>query len=194
MPKRTQSYKSWQLGKLSDPNLAAGYLNSALEESQEMFLIALRKVAQAQQMARVAKEANIQRETLYHALSEVGNPTLQTLTSVLDVLQLDLAIKPKMSIAPATPVDPIASQASNRIADGSTPISPTFTVNSWLPLSNAFQVPLRNTYSAHFGTDVISRALGRGDAEIDSRPLGAITTSLPKDEQQQLMEERNVAA
>ena len=95
MPKRTQSYDAWQLEKLANPKLAAGYLNSALEESQEMFQIALRKVAQARQMAKVAREAGLQRETLYHALSEEGNPTLSTLSSVLSVLGLDLLIKPK---------------------------------------------------------------------------------------------------
>lgn len=92
MPKRTQSYSSWQLKKLSSPHIAVRFLNAALADSREVFLRALRKVAQAHQMTKVAKEAGVQRETLYHALSDVGNPTLDTLESVLFVLGMKLAI------------------------------------------------------------------------------------------------------
>lgn len=92
MPKRTRSYAAWQLEKLSNPKLAVGYLNSALSDSPEMFLIALRKVAQASEMARVAKEAGITREALYHALSQEGNPTFSTLRGVLSVLGMGLEI------------------------------------------------------------------------------------------------------
>lgn len=101
MPKRTEAYDSWQLEKLSDPEIAATFLNAALEDSSEMFLIALRKVAQARQMAKVAKEANIQRETLYHALSGEGNPTLQTLSSVLGVLGLKISISESTHPSPS---------------------------------------------------------------------------------------------
>lgn len=92
MPKRSQSYNAWQMERLSRPRAAASFLNAARKDSLEMFLVALRKVAQAHQMVRVAKEANIQRETLYHALSEEGNPTLATLDSVLAAVGLRFEI------------------------------------------------------------------------------------------------------
>ena len=95
MPKRTTSYSEWQNDRLTRPNAAAGYLNAALGDSREMFLLALRKVAQAHQMAKVAKAANLQRETLYHALSEEGNPTLSTLESILSTVGLQLRIVSK---------------------------------------------------------------------------------------------------
>lgn len=53
---------------------------------------ALGKVAQANQMAKVAKESGVQRETLYRSLSERGNPTLDTLTGVLSALDLRISI------------------------------------------------------------------------------------------------------
>jgi probable addiction module antidote protein len=95
MPKKTQSYDTWQMNRLVHPDAASSFLNAARADSHEMFLLALRKVAQAHQMTRVAKEANVQRETLYRAFSEEGNPTIATLSSVLDVLGIDFIFSPK---------------------------------------------------------------------------------------------------
>jgi len=92
MPKRTQSYRSWQMEKLADPKRASSYLNAALQDSTESFLIALGKVAQARQMAKVAKDAGVQRETLYRSLSSQGNPTLDTLSSILKAVGLKISI------------------------------------------------------------------------------------------------------
>ena len=61
-------------------------------DSVEVFLSALGKVAQANQMSKVAKESGVQRETLYRSLSERGNPTLDTLTGVLSALDLRISI------------------------------------------------------------------------------------------------------
>jgi probable addiction module antidote protein len=57
-----------------------------------VFLKALKKVAQARQMTKVAQEAGVQRETLYRSLSENGNPTLETLSSVLHALGMELRV------------------------------------------------------------------------------------------------------
>jgi probable addiction module antidote protein len=92
MPKTRASYRSWQMEKLSDPAIAAAYLNACLDESPQTFLSGLKKVAQARQMTAVAKEAGIQRETLYRSISEQGNPTLETLSSVLAVLGMELRV------------------------------------------------------------------------------------------------------
>lgn len=87
MPKRTSSYRIWQLQKLSDPEIAANYLNEAYTESPALLLKAIRNVAQARgEIASVAKEAGVARENLYRAFSEQGNPTFGTFISVLQVL------------------------------------------------------------------------------------------------------------
>ena len=67
-----------------DPKFAAEYLKAALEESDEprVLLVALRRLAQAHGIAKVAKAAGIERESLYRALSEKGNPRLSTLVAV----------------------------------------------------------------------------------------------------------------
>jgi probable addiction module antidote protein len=92
MPKKTQSYRAWQMEKLADPKHSANYLNSALQDSTEAFLVAVGKVLQARQISKVAKDAGVQRETLYRSFSEQGNPTLDTLTAVLKAVGLSIVI------------------------------------------------------------------------------------------------------
>jgi len=92
MPKTRVSYREWLLEELSDPKIAERYLNACLEEGPDLFLKGLKKVAQARQMSKVAKEAGVQRETLYRSLSEDGNPTLETLASVLNALGMELRV------------------------------------------------------------------------------------------------------
>jgi len=57
MPKRTRPYRDSLLGDLRNPKEAAEYLNAALEDSDEMSLVALRGVAQARQMSEAAEAA-----------------------------------------------------------------------------------------------------------------------------------------
>lgn len=49
MANNTRDYDSWRLEKLADPEIAEGYLHSALEDSPQMLLKALLNVAKAQQ-------------------------------------------------------------------------------------------------------------------------------------------------
>ena len=92
MPKRTSDYRAWLLQKLADPRAAAGYLNAAIKDSEEAFLTALRNVAEAHRISKVARQARISRENLYRALSQNGNPRLNTLVAVLRVLGLQIAV------------------------------------------------------------------------------------------------------
>lgn len=78
-----------------EPKFAAAYLEAALEEDDEpqVLLIALRHLAQAQGIAKVAKTAGVERESLYRALSPRGNPRLSTLVAVTRALRLKLTVK-----------------------------------------------------------------------------------------------------
>jgi len=100
VPKRTREHQSWLIEKLADADRAASYLNSALEDSPEMFLEALRDVAQAQQMTRTARKAGVTRESLYKLTSVTGNPTLGSLYSVLSALDLKIEIRGKSRAKP----------------------------------------------------------------------------------------------
>jgi len=90
---KTSSYRESLLEALTDPEEAAAYLNAGLEDSLPAFLKALKNVTQAHQMTKVAKDSGVQRETLYRSLSEQGNPTLQTLTSVLGAMGLRVRVE-----------------------------------------------------------------------------------------------------
>jgi len=79
-----------------NPEFAAEYLRAALEEEEEprVLLIALRRIAEARGgLARVAKAAGIERESLYRALSTCGNPRLSTLVAVTKAVGLKLTVE-----------------------------------------------------------------------------------------------------
>jgi probable addiction module antidote protein len=63
------------------------------EDEPRVLLIALRHLAQAQGIAKVAKAAGIERESLYRALSVLGNPRLSTLVAVTKAIGLRLTVK-----------------------------------------------------------------------------------------------------
>ena len=78
------------------PAFAAEYLKAAMEDSEEprVLLIALRQVAEARGgMAKIAKAAGIERESLYRALSPRGNPRLSTLVAVTKAMGLTLTVE-----------------------------------------------------------------------------------------------------
>lgn len=99
MPKRTRSYEEDLSKRLRDPKYAAGYLDAVLQDSEkdskERFLLALRDVAKAYGMTKLAQDTDMAREAMYRALSENGNPELGTLTALLDAIGLRLSVDVK---------------------------------------------------------------------------------------------------
>jgi probable addiction module antidote protein len=78
----------------ADPGLAAEYLNAAAEdEDPRAYLAALRTLAEAQGMAKLARAAGVPRESLYRALSPGGNPRLSTLYAILKAAGFKLAVQ-----------------------------------------------------------------------------------------------------
>ena len=79
-----------------NPGFAVEYLRAALADEDEpsVLLIALRRIAEAKGgIAKVAKAAGIQRESLYRALSARGNPRLSTLAAVTRAVGLKLTVE-----------------------------------------------------------------------------------------------------
>ena len=100
MSQVSRSYRDELLKSLTDPEEAAEYLNAALEEnSNTLFLVALRNVAEAHGMKTLAQRAELNRESMYRMLSESGNPRLSSLTSILNTLGLELTVKTKATTA-----------------------------------------------------------------------------------------------
>jgi probable addiction module antidote protein len=106
MRNKTRPYREALLEALTDPAEAAHYLSAAISDSPEMFLKAFRNVAQARTMTKVAKDAGVTRETLYKATSDEGNPTFDTLLSVLGSLGLKIEFSPTAQIPLSGPIPP----------------------------------------------------------------------------------------
>jgi len=84
----------WLLERLKSANFAAEYLNAASEDDDpRSYLIALRNVVDARGgIAAVAQKTSLSKETLYRTLSARGNPTIKTLTAVLNATGLKIAV------------------------------------------------------------------------------------------------------
>ena len=83
-----------------NPAEADAYLQVALEAFEEdgdteHLLLALRTVTEAQGgVPELARRTNMEKMTLYKALSEEGNPTLKTINTILKGLGYRLMLEP----------------------------------------------------------------------------------------------------
>jgi probable addiction module antidote protein len=161
------------LDDLADPREAVYYLESALEESKERFLEALRDVAEAHQMTKVAKEAGVARESLYRMLSAAGNPTLSNLLSILGTMGLRLAVEA------ADKSDELKTSRGKYCVHGTSGISalsrPTGVQYSLIPASQSLGVaaPLQSAN----GTDAFAFAATQPSAanKYDPADFGFMT-------------------
>ena len=70
------------------------YLEAAMEGNDPRHIAsALGDVARSKGMSEIARKARVGRQALYNALSENGNPTLETLVGVLNALGLQLTVQ-----------------------------------------------------------------------------------------------------
>jgi probable addiction module antidote protein len=73
----------------------AEYISAALETGDASFVRdAVGIVARARGMSEVARAAGLNRESLYKALGEAGNPEFSTMLGVMRALGLDLTARP----------------------------------------------------------------------------------------------------
>lgn len=87
---RSRPYTTGLNERLKDPDYVAEYLNAAAKESQDVFMLALRDVAEVHKVGKVALAAGVNRETLYRTLSARGNPTFATLESILAAVGVEI--------------------------------------------------------------------------------------------------------
>lgn len=93
VPYEQELYKDLQ----NNPGEATEYLNLSLENPREpeLFLIALRHVAEAWGFSHLAEETGLNRESMYKMLSQRGNPKLSSLLVLLDGMGLRLSVTKK---------------------------------------------------------------------------------------------------
>ncbi|HEY8746686.1 MAG TPA: addiction module antidote protein [Tepidisphaeraceae bacterium] len=95
--KASNSHNEVMIRKLRErPRFAAQYLKAAMEDTDDpqVLLIALRQIAEARGgLAKVAKAAGIERESLYRALSVRGNPRLSTIVGIMRAVGLRITVE-----------------------------------------------------------------------------------------------------
>ena len=97
---RSVDYHDALIKSLKDRDHAIAYLNAAIEESlsgdsksQQLLLIALKNVAEAQgNISSLAKRSKIRRESIYRMLSDDGNPYLQSFTSLIRAMGFNIRL------------------------------------------------------------------------------------------------------
>jgi len=97
-------YRTWEETQVEHfqkhPEEIQHFVNFAFEEAEKAgdwgaFLDVLRTVAEAQGgLGKLAEKLGCSRTTLYRTLSRRGNPRLGTLSAILRVLGLQLAVQP----------------------------------------------------------------------------------------------------
>ena len=74
------------------------YISAALETGDADFVRdALGVVARARSMGTIAKNAGLNRESLYKALGEAGNPEFETVMRIMRAMGLTLSARPANS-------------------------------------------------------------------------------------------------
>jgi probable addiction module antidote protein len=91
-----KDYREDLIERLKDPEYSAAYLGAVLlEKDKAAFLMALKDVVEARGgMTQISKHAGVKRPRLYKVLSSRGNPTLETLQDILEVLDLRVTVAP----------------------------------------------------------------------------------------------------
>lgn len=99
--KISKSYQDELIKSLKDPREATEYINAALDENDmpEVFLLALRNVAEAYGFTKLSRKTHLNRENLYRMLSEKGNPEFSSLHTLLNALGLRLHVEMQEPIA-----------------------------------------------------------------------------------------------
>jgi len=95
---RTKAGRDYREGlqkRLQDAEYAVEYLNAALEDEDEsVFLLALKDVASAHGISRVAEEAELNRENLYRILKASSDPRFSSISALVHALGLQLSVRP----------------------------------------------------------------------------------------------------
>jgi probable addiction module antidote protein len=83
---------------LDTPERQVAYIAAALESGDADFVRdALGLVARARGMGEIAKKAGLNRESLYKALGEAGNPEFGTIMRIVNAMGLTLSVRATVS-------------------------------------------------------------------------------------------------
>ncbi|WOE75121.1 addiction module antidote protein [Alterisphingorhabdus coralli] len=85
---------------ITKADTAIALLQDAVEsQDPRLIAMALGDIARSNGMSDLARKTGINRQALYHAFGEEGNPTLSTLLATLNALGLKLELKSVQELA-----------------------------------------------------------------------------------------------
>lgn len=85
---------------LDSDEMIAEYISAVLEENNtSLLLAALEQIAKAKGIAEIAHKSGISRESLYKIFNEGAKPRFDTISKVLNALNIQLAAVSKQEIA-----------------------------------------------------------------------------------------------
>jgi probable addiction module antidote protein len=94
MSKKSVDFKKFLIDILKDPQLAVSYLNEHFRyqgpDRKKHLLLGIKNVIEAQGFSVLSRKSGISRRTLYKAFSETGNPTVETLLTLLDSIGMSI--------------------------------------------------------------------------------------------------------
>jgi probable addiction module antidote protein len=94
--RKMRSFDEYLDEHLRNPIDAAHYLNACLEEKDPLLILeALKDIARAHGVSRLAKRVSMSRTGLHKTLSRNGNPEFKTLIKILDASGIVMEFKPK---------------------------------------------------------------------------------------------------
>lgn len=95
---RAVSIEPTALKALADPEVAAAYIRDCLRETgrarSRLLLRALMQVARAQGISTLAGGSESRRRLIYKVLADDGNPSVDTLESILNAMGLAIDVRP----------------------------------------------------------------------------------------------------
>lgn len=93
-------------GELRDPESAALYIASVLEDNDPAYLkVALGRVVRAHGVTKVSNLSGVGREAIYKMLSEDGNPALSSIQMILKACGLAFRVTPEDALEDSSPED-----------------------------------------------------------------------------------------
>lgn len=94
--RKSKPYDDLLMRDLQDDEFAVDFLNLSLEEDGvDGFLRALDAVMKARKISgeQISRKANLSKRTVYHSLSDQGNPTLKTIYPLIQALGFQISLK-----------------------------------------------------------------------------------------------------
>ena len=94
---RSGDYREYLLDELRDnPDRCVGYLNAALEEGGDAFLIALKDVVDARGgVSYLSRKTDLHRVSIHKILSDKGNPSFKNLDAIIGQVGLRFVVEPQ---------------------------------------------------------------------------------------------------